>query len=681
MSDNSSNSTPFCNNPVYIGDGSGNGPSNGSGDDSSGFQRCIKCKKHYLLTRSRNPSLHHQNKHYCPTCIPKKHSDTNNTNDTIDGTTSKHTENGTMTHNDTVDDTINNNRASNDLETSGKRRYIQLPDIPPNTINTINSANTTPNSTNNTTSSNKIERNDLMRLLLIFDTKRSDFAGIQPNMPSNTSTSTSTSQGNEPPKSPGKPNLDDAPFEWIGSDVRTIDDLIKLGKQYDMSKRVKTNLDMYQLSKLVSPLEELQDMIGMKSVKERMFHMSTYHLQGLVTEKDHNLYNTCIMGDSGLGKTELSGIICRLYHGIGLLKNPEPIIADKNHFEGKYLGHTVDKVANLVKQAREEGRALVTDEAYMILDKGGKDTFGKQAIDHMVKEMGRDGGSGFIWITMGYEKAMQETFFKANSGLPRRFPIILKMEEPTGDDLAAIFLRTCRKQNWKCNVDKSVLDELFTSHRDYMPHHGGSVLNLITHCKHAHSRRLLSVKTLEELEVTKKIINLDDLKAGIEAFGKNVAANFLRLLERQEWECSVDEPTLNKMFTTEFTDPIDTISKINSNTTTTDSINIDSNDIDSNNVISVESGNSDSDGNCDDSEKGIEMHTGDQLASFIAHCKEVHVDRLHKLNALETLETTKKNINAEDIKAAIKSYKKSNGKKPGEGDNADHVKKYPNMYC
>ena len=69
------------------------------------------------------------------------------------------------------------------------------------------------------------------------------------------------------------------PFEWIGDDINGIDDLIKLGKEYDIHKEIKTNIDLWKCSKLVEPLEELQKMIGLEDIKESIFQQVIFHLQ------------------------------------------------------------------------------------------------------------------------------------------------------------------------------------------------------------------------------------------------------------------------------------------------------------------------------------------------------------------------------------------------------------------
>ena len=83
-------------------------------------------------------------------------------------------------------------------------------------------------------------------------------------------------------------NLHPLEFEWIGENIKTIDDLIRLGKSYDARKRKRYNLNIKQLNKLVAPLEELQNMIGMTDVKKIIFDQLIYYLQN----KNLSYYHT-----------------------------------------------------------------------------------------------------------------------------------------------------------------------------------------------------------------------------------------------------------------------------------------------------------------------------------------------------------------------------------------------------
>ena len=68
-------------------------------------------------------------------------------------------------------------------------------------------------------------------------------------------------------------------FEWIGSDVKNIDDLIELGKTFDPVNRKRNNINLRRLANLVDPLEKLQTMIGMSKLKKSIFELIIKYLQ------------------------------------------------------------------------------------------------------------------------------------------------------------------------------------------------------------------------------------------------------------------------------------------------------------------------------------------------------------------------------------------------------------------
>ena len=89
-------------------------------------------------------------------------------------------------------------------------------------------------------------------------------------------------------------------YEHIKEEVNTLDDLIKLGKKYEKTK--KYNIDMKTLNKLVEPLEELKMMIGMRSVKINIVNHIIFYLQKLDEGKLDDMLHTVIQGPPGVGK-------------------------------------------------------------------------------------------------------------------------------------------------------------------------------------------------------------------------------------------------------------------------------------------------------------------------------------------------------------------------------------------
>jgi hypothetical protein len=81
-----------------------------------------------------------------------------------------------------------------------------------------------------------------------------------------------------------KIKLEDAP------PVKNIKDLIEIGK----SIKFYRNLDTMMLWRITPYLEELDKMVGMKSLKESIFYQVIYYLQGMHTKNNEEYLHTAI---------------------------------------------------------------------------------------------------------------------------------------------------------------------------------------------------------------------------------------------------------------------------------------------------------------------------------------------------------------------------------------------------
>ena len=102
-------------------------------------------------------------------------------------------------------------------------------------------------------------------------------------------------------------NLEDCP------NVENIKDLIVIG---ETSKFYK-NIDVLMLWDILPYLKDLDNMIGMESVKETIFYQVIYYLQNMHTKNKNEEYlHTVIMGSPGCGKTSLARVIGLIYKNL-----------------------------------------------------------------------------------------------------------------------------------------------------------------------------------------------------------------------------------------------------------------------------------------------------------------------------------------------------------------------------
>jgi len=294
----------------------------------------------------------------------------------------------------------------------------------------------------------------------------------------------------------------------IISKINNLADLIQLGKSYDPTKNYNINLKV--VSDLVRPLEDLNNMIGMKQVKMDIVEHILFYIQNL-DDKNTDFLHTVIQGPPGCGKTELGKILAKIYLGMGILKNDIFKKVSRADMVAKYLGQTAIKTQDLIESC--QGGVMFIDEVYSLGNRYMSDSFSKEAIDTLnikLTELKND----FICIVAGYPKEVEECFFSYNSGLKSRFHIKFSIDPYSPKELFSIFNKIVIEAGWALAPDINFT--FFKKHYSRFKYYGRDMENLFTKCKRTHSRRLFTNQN-----IMKKLINLEDLENGFKIFELN----------------------------------------------------------------------------------------------------------------------------------------------------------------
>ena len=299
--------------------------------------------------------------------------------------------------------------------------------------------------------------------------------------------------------------------------INSIEDLLDLIDNNEFRPQVEYNINLEALHKIKDDLINLNNLIGLKKIKESILDQLLYFLQGLhlVDNKNNDYKHMVLYGPPGTGKTEIAKIIGKIYSKIGILSKNIFKKACRSDLIGGYLGQTAIKTDKLIKECL--GGVLFIDEAYSLANTNeNTDSYSKECLDTL-NECLSNYKDDLIVIIAGYERELDETFFKTNAGLKSRFVWRFEMEEYNYEELYKIFSFMINKIDWE--LDKNITKEWFFKKYDNFSNFGRDIETLITHVKISHGRRLYGSDSKSK-EITE-----EDLDNGFKRYIDNRTKN------------------------------------------------------------------------------------------------------------------------------------------------------------
>jgi stage V sporulation protein K len=303
----------------------------------------------------------------------------------------------------------------------------------------------------------------------------------------------------------------------IVSEINNINDLLQIIETYPNDKHTEYNINIDALHKIKKPLNELQNMIGMKDLKENIVDQIIFYIQNLHTLKSeikgNDFMHTVIYGPPGTGKTEIAKIIGSIFSKMGVLTKGSFKKVTRADLIAGYLGQTALKTRDVVKESL--GGVLFIDEAYALGNEEKRDSFSKECIDTLCEALS-DHKDNLMVIIAGYETDLNNCFFNYNQGLNSRFTWRFKTDEYTGDDLYKIFLKKVNDSGWSLAEDSKIDTKWFEKNKGHFKFYGRDIETLFAKTKIAHSRRVFCLD-----QSVKKFLILKDLDKGLEIYLRN----------------------------------------------------------------------------------------------------------------------------------------------------------------
>ena len=222
---------------------------------------------------------------------------------------------------------------------------------------------------------------------------------------------------------------------------------------------------------------------------------STELVKAAVTE--HTLLRTSKPDPLGLMTFENVKNGLTKYQEIANVQNAKPIktvakfsVLTRGDFVGKFQGHSTANTRRIINE--HVGATIMIDEAYTLCT-GPHDDFGKETLTEIINCMTQF-PENVVFIFNGYLDQMQETIYKFQPGLERRFENTCEIGEYSAKQICQIFVLQLSVYGWELENPKEIL-KFFEEKKDDFPHFGGSTQKLCKDVKEElyKSYRLLSV--------------------------------------------------------------------------------------------------------------------------------------------------------------------------------------------
>ena len=361
--------------------------------------------------------------------------------------------------------------------------------------------------TNSTSNSNpptifRFTSTDDFNLSDLFSSKRRDSIFNIPSKP----------PGLPPPRPP--PHIKRKKVN-IEVDIENITDLIKLTEEYPLKLDTEYNINMKALHDIKTPLQDLNNMIGMDKLKDSIVDQILYFIQDfhrISNAKSQDFMHTVIYGPPGTGKTEIAKIMGRIFSNMGVLSRKFFKKATRADLIAGYLGQTALKTQDVIKECI--GGVLFIDEAYALGNPEKRDSFAKECIDTLCEGLS-DHKDNLMVIIAGYEKELKNCFFAYNQGLDSRFTWRFNTDNYNYQQLYLIFKKKVNDIGWKMKENK-IKDTWFEDKMDYFKFFGRDIETLLAKVKIAHGRRVFCLP-----QEKKMILTLKDMNKGFDMFLNN----------------------------------------------------------------------------------------------------------------------------------------------------------------
>lgn len=226
-----------------------------------------------------------------------------------------------------------------------------------------------------------------------------------------------------------------------------------------------------------SALEQLHNLIGLKSVKKKidemckMVQFNKRRVENGQKPLNQSLHSV-FYGNPGTGKTTVARLMGQVLCDAGVFDKDKFKFVEVSEADlvAEYIGQTAPKTTEVLKKAT--GGILFIDEAYTLNKKESLGAnFGQEAIDTILKYM-EDHRSEIMIVFAGYTKEMEQ-FLKTNPGLKSRVPNEFDFEDYTLEEAVEIGLNDLESQQCRLEDEEYYATQLKNAYRNSLDKSNG----------------------------------------------------------------------------------------------------------------------------------------------------------------------------------------------------------------
>jgi len=303
------------------------------------------------------------------------------------------------------------------------------------------------------------------------------------------------------------------------------------GTETSKEQRAAAELASRQENALADAQAKLDELIGLAGPKEQITMWRTeiqidqiLAARGEETSSTHENHMV-LEGPPGTAKTSFARIVAEFLFGLGKIERPAVIEVTEEDLVVGYISQTAARMKEVCESAL--GGVLFIDEAYRLAPEHEGHSFGKDAINTLLKYM-EDYRDRLAVIVAGYPKEMRR-FLKTNPGLASRFHVTLTFSSYSPAEIVEIGQHIARQEKVAIADTAWPLLEAEATRLRNTPIEQGTALDtagngrfarkVVLHCKHERARRLSTTPPhlLADASDDDLIVNDDDMRRAIGA--------------------------------------------------------------------------------------------------------------------------------------------------------------------